>query len=63
VSGCLQQDLLDLQRRDVDAAGLDHLLYPAAKSDPPVGLDRAEIGGQKITVPVERLGIEFRCLK
>ena len=34
--GMLQQDLLDLERCNVDAADLDHLLRPAAKSDPPV---------------------------
>jgi hypothetical protein len=59
----LQQNLLDRQRRDIDAAGLDHLLQPAAESDPPVCLDRPEIAGQEITVPVESLGIEFWCLK
>ena len=59
----LQQNLLDLQRSDIDAARLDHPLQPAAESDPPVCLDRPEIAGQEITVPVESLGIEFWCPK
>ena len=42
--GMLQQDLLDLERCEVDAADLDHLLQPAAKSDPPVLLGRGTDG-------------------
>src|ERR1700739_4386726 len=56
----LQQDLLDLERRDVDAASLDHLLQSSAKTDTPVHFNRTQIAGQKIAIPVERLGIELR---
>jgi hypothetical protein len=42
--GILQQDLPDLERCDVDAAGFDHLLQPATKSVPPVLLGRGTDG-------------------
>jgi hypothetical protein len=42
--GILQQDLPDLEPRDVDAAGFDHLLQPVAKSVPPVLLGRGTDG-------------------
>ena len=49
MSGMLKQDLLDLERCDVDAADLDHLRQPAAKSDPPVLLGRGTDGSNPST--------------
>src|SRR5215469_13037061 len=56
----LQQDLFDLERRDVNAASLDHLLQSSAKTDTPVHFNRAKIAGQKIAILVERLSIKLR---
>jgi hypothetical protein len=45
--GVLEQHLFDLERRDVDSAGLDHFLKAAAKAHAPVAVDRTEIAGEK----------------
>ena len=58
--GVLQENLLDLARRDVDAAGLDYLLQSPAKADETVRLDRAEVAGQKMALPAEGCGIDLR---
>src|SRR5204863_393251 len=44
---------LDLERRDVDAARLDHLLEPAAEAHAPVVADEAAIAGDEVAVGVE----------
>jgi len=53
--GMAEQHLLHLERRDVDPAGLHHLLDPAAEPEPAVVADRAEIARDQ-----EALGVEGR---
>src|SRR5262249_8857518 len=48
------QGLLDLDRRDVDAGGLDHLLDAAAEVEAALLIEHAEVAGDEITVRVER---------
>src|SRR5438552_3233802 len=58
--GMLQQHLLDLERRPVDAGRLDHLLQPPAEAHASVVADQAEIAGKKVSVGIERGGGELR---
>src|SRR6266436_3467449 len=53
-------DLLNFERRDIDATGFDHLLQPSAETDAAIRLDGSKIAGQKVPVAVERFGIELR---
>src|SRR6516165_6282019 len=59
----LQEDLLDFERRDIDATGLDHLLQPSAETDAAVWVNGSKIAGQKVSVAVKRFGIELRCVE
>jgi hypothetical protein len=59
--GVLEQHLFDLERRDVDAPHLDHLLEAAPKAHPPVAVDRAEIAGEEPAALVKGCGIQFGC--
>src|SRR5438445_2067534 len=49
----LEEDALYLERRDVDAGGLDHLLQPAPEAHPPVVAHQPEIARVKISFSVE----------
>jgi hypothetical protein len=49
----LEEHALHLERGHVDAAGLDHLLQPAAEAHAPVGVDQAQIAGVEVALPVE----------
>ena len=62
-----EQDGLHLERRDVDAAGLDQFLQPAAEADAPVVTQQAEVARHEEPVVVEgrarllRIAIVPRC--
>ena len=56
----LEKDALHLERRDVDAAGLDHLLQPAPEAHPPVVAHQPEIARVKISFSVEGGRVELR---
>src|SRR5262249_56412272 len=47
-----EQDFLDLQRGDIDPAGLHHLLDPAAEAEPAIVAEGAEIAGDQKAVGV-----------
>src|SRR4029077_8841756 len=47
------QGLLDLDRRHVDAAGLDPLLDAAAEVESPLRVERAEVAGDEVAVRIE----------
>ena len=53
----LRQHRLDLRRRDVDAAGLDHLLQPPAEVEEAVRVQQPEVAGAEPAV-VEALRVE-----
>src|SRR5882724_72837 len=57
----LEEHALHLERRDVDAAGLDHLLQPTPEAHPPVLADQPEIAGVEISFAVEGRRVELRC--
>src|SRR3990172_8917783 len=59
----LEEPALPLERRDVDAAGLDHLLQPASEAHPSVVADQPEVAGMEISFTVEGGSVELRCPK
>ncbi len=53
----LPEDLLDLKRWGVDAAGLDHFLQSSAKASSTIRFDRAKVTGRKTAIPVLRVSV------
>src|SRR6266849_6482891 len=59
----LEEDALHLERRHVDAAGLDHLLQPTPEAHPPVLADQPEVTCMEISFTVEGGRVELGCPK